>query len=83
LNVLFEDNGIGFTTENYTKGIGFINLEARISKLKGSFVIDSKLKRGTIANIDIPIQTAVIKSKYKKGINLKKRLDQLKSNQNT
>lgn len=55
LNILFEDNGIGFNPENYKHGIGFINLENRIDKLNGSFEIDSKLKRGTIANIEIPI----------------------------
>ncbi|WP_230470624.1 tetratricopeptide repeat-containing sensor histidine kinase [Flavobacterium cheongpyeongense] len=55
LNILFEDNGIGFNPENYKPGIGFINLENRIVKLNGSFVVDSKLKRGTIANIEIPV----------------------------
>ncbi|WP_243234471.1 histidine kinase [Flavobacterium pectinovorum] len=55
LNILFEDNGIGFNPENYKPGIGFINLENRIAKLNGSFIMDSKLKRGTIANIEIPV----------------------------
>ena len=79
LNLLFEDNGIGFETENHSKGIGFINLESRIHKLKGSFVIDSKLKRGTIVNIEIPILEPKIKTKVK-GIDLKNQLDELKSN---
>ena len=88
LNVLFEDNGIGFDTANYTQGIGFINLENRISKLKGSFLIDSKLKRGTIINIEIPsfaetneVNKTKTKFKFKavKGINLKNQLDELKS----
>lgn len=78
LNVLFEDNGIGFNPQNYAKGIGFINLEARISKLNGTFVIDSKPKRGTIANIEIPI---IVASNSKinpvKGIQLKNQLDSL------
>lgn len=80
LNVLFEDNGIGFNPENYNKGIGFINLEARISKLNGTFVIDSKPKRGTIANIEIPV---IVASNSKinpvKGIQLKNQLDSLNS----
>jgi signal transduction histidine kinase len=80
LNVLFEDNGIGFNPENYNKGIGFINLEARINKLNGTFVIDSKPKRGTIANIEIPV---VLASNSKinpvKGIHLKNQLDSLNS----
>jgi signal transduction histidine kinase len=79
LNVLFEDNGIGFETKNHSKGIGFINLENRIKKLNGSFVIDSKLKRGSIFNIEIPIAEPKPKVKIK-GIDLKNQLDELKSN---
>lgn len=86
LNVLFEDNGVGFDTSNYTQGIGFINLENRISKLNGSFLIDSKVKRGTIINIEIPSlaetnETNEAKTKFKtvKGINVKNQLDELKS----
>jgi signal transduction histidine kinase len=81
LNVLFEDNGIGFNTGNYKQGIGFINLETRIKKLNGSLQIDSKLKRGTIINIEIPSFEETTKSKKKilKGIDLKDQLDELKS----
>ncbi|MFB9079221.1 tetratricopeptide repeat protein [Flavobacterium procerum] len=79
LNLLFEDNGIGFEMKNHSKGIGFINLENRINKLKGSFVIDSKPKRGTIVNIEIPISHSKTKTKIK-GIDLKNQLDELKSN---
>lgn len=79
LNVMFEDNGIGFETKNNSKGIGFINLENRIKKLNGSFAIDSKLKRGSIFNIEIPIAEPKPKTKIK-GIDLKNQLDELKSN---
>ena len=80
MNVLFEDNGVGFDTANQTKGIGFINLETRINKLNGSFLIDSKPGRGTIANIEIPVEEKAPKSKYnRKGIDLKEQLDELKS----
>lgn len=79
INLLFEDNGIGFDAEKQSKGIGFINLESRIKKLNGSFVIDSKLKRGTIANIEIPAESIKPKKKVK-GIDLKNQLDELKSN---
>ncbi|TDW52829.1 signal transduction histidine kinase [Flavobacterium sp. 270] len=80
LNVLFEDNGVGFDADNQTKGIGFINLETRINKLNGSFLIDSKLGRGTIANIEIPVEEKAPKSKHnRKGIDLKEQLDELKS----
>lgn len=79
VNLLFEDNGIGFDTLKQSKGIGFINLETRIKKLDGSFFIDSKLKRGTIVNIEIPIEAVNSKNKVK-GIDLKNQLDELKSN---
>ncbi|NRS89197.1 signal transduction histidine kinase [Flavobacterium sp. 7E] len=55
INVLFEDNGVGFNTGITSNGIGFINLNNRINNLGGSFLIDSVLKRGTVANIEIPI----------------------------
>ncbi|QLC65808.1 sensor histidine kinase [Flavobacterium sp. LPB0248] len=79
LNLLFEDNGIGFETQNDIKGIGLANIENRINKLNGSFIIDSKLKRGTIINIEIPILETKHKTKIK-GIDLKNQLDELKSN---
>ncbi|MET3028599.1 sensor histidine kinase [Flavobacterium sp. UW10123] len=79
LNLLFEDNGVGFETENISKGIGLINMENRINNLNGSFEVDSKLKRGTIFNIEIPILKLKSKTKIN-GIDLKNQLDQLKSN---
>ncbi|WP_281631420.1 tetratricopeptide repeat-containing sensor histidine kinase [Flavobacterium luteolum] len=79
LNLLFDDNGIGFETPNNIKGIGLANIENRINKLNGSFIIDSKLKRGTIINIEIPILETKHKTKIK-GIDLKNQLDELKSN---
>jgi signal transduction histidine kinase len=65
-NLLFEDNGIGFETKNTPKGIGLINLENRINNLNSSFIIDSKLKRGTIINIEIPIFRSKPKALVKK-----------------
>ena len=77
LNILFEDNGIGFNPENYKPGIGFINLENRIVKLNGSLIIDSKLKRGTIINIEIPVSISNNENENTKGINIKKQLENL------
>lgn len=79
INLLFEDNGIGFDAEKQSKGIGFTSLETRIKKLNGSFAIDSKLKRGTIVNIEIPAKSLKPKKKIE-GIDLKNQLDELKSN---
>ena len=80
LNILFEDNGIGFDTQNYTRGIGFINLETRVKKLNGTFSLDSKLERGTIANIEIPTVAVSIKKNTAKGISVKNKIDQLNNN---
>ncbi|MDW8850456.1 hypothetical protein SD960_10165 [Flavobacterium sp. MMLR14_040] len=83
LCLLFKDNGTEFHTKNYMMGFGYINLETRIHNLKGSFVMDSKLKSGTVIEIEIPtlIETSNTKNKFKtvKGINLKNQLDDLKS----
>ncbi|WP_445721340.1 tetratricopeptide repeat-containing sensor histidine kinase [Flavobacterium sp.] len=55
LNIMFEDDGIGFNTKNNKEGIGFINIKNRINSLKGTINIDSSLSRGSIFNIEIPI----------------------------
>lgn len=83
LSLLFKDNGTEFHSKNYVLGFGYINLETRIDHLKGSFVIESKLKSGTVIEIEIPtlIETSDAKNKFNtvKGINLKNQLDELKS----
>ena len=54
LQLLFEDNGIGFKTDTTAEGIGFKNIKNRLSPFFGSMVIDSALDRGTVINIEIP-----------------------------
>ncbi|WP_340203679.1 sensor histidine kinase [Ascidiimonas sp. W6] len=54
LNLLFEDNGVGFNAENLKDGIGLDNIKCRLKKLNGVMVIDSKHERGTVINIEIP-----------------------------
>lgn len=55
LNILFEDNGIGFEPHKKEGGIGFKNINSRLYSVSGSMEIDSMLNRGTIINIDIPL----------------------------
>ncbi len=55
INIIFEDDGIGFDMSNIKKGIGLKNIEARAKKMNGEVNIDSRLGRGTIVIIDIPI----------------------------
>lgn len=55
INVLFEDNGIGFNSKKVPEGIGFTNIKSRLQKIDGVIQIDSRYKRGTIIDIEIPI----------------------------
>ncbi|QJP35016.1 hypothetical protein F0365_11770 [Nonlabens sp. Ci31] len=56
LNIMVEDNGIGFNATHLIEndGMGLHSIEKRIEHLEGSFEIDSHLGRGTTINIDIP-----------------------------
>lgn len=52
LEVMAEDNGIGFTSET-TSGIGIKNIQSRVSYLNGNLNIDSN-QHGTVTIIKIP-----------------------------
>lgn len=56
LNVLYEDDGVGFDMLKTTKGIGLANIEDRLTSLRGRLNVDSILNRGTAITIEIPIQ---------------------------
>ena len=53
INILVEDNGIGFKKDLNKEGIGLKNIKSRIKSLKGNFYIENQ--KGTIVNINIPI----------------------------
>ncbi len=53
LNILFEDNGLGFDVNNFHEGIGYSNIKNRLQGMKGELNIDSRKNRGTIINIEI------------------------------
>ncbi|MHA7055639.1 ATP-binding protein [Aquimarina sp. M1] len=59
LQLLFEDNGIGFDTANVADGIGFKNIKNRLNPLSGNMIIDSASNRGTVVNIEIPIADSI------------------------
>ena len=59
INIMIEDNGKGFNNKSTKKGIGLINIKSRIDLLGGQVNIDSKKGRGTIVNIDIPLNFSV------------------------
>lgn len=55
LNVLVEDNGVGFDPKRIKKGMGLDNVNKRAATLNGSAIIDSKTGRGTTVILDIPL----------------------------
>jgi two-component system, NarL family, sensor histidine kinase DegS len=51
-----KDNGSGRTSEAETReGFGFVNLRARVKKLKGSLDIRTALGRGTSIVVSVPV----------------------------
>jgi signal transduction histidine kinase len=56
INVLIEDDGIGFDKNLVLKehGIGLNNIFSRVDYMKGTVDIDTKPRAGTVINIDIP-----------------------------
>ena len=57
LNIVVEDNGIGFDVAEALKkgGMGLRSIETRVKQLNGTISIDSGKGRGTTSIIDIPI----------------------------
>jgi signal transduction histidine kinase len=55
LNVMAEDNGLGFNTNEITHGLGLTNIEKRLDKIDGSIVIDSTVGNGTTIILNIPL----------------------------
>ncbi len=58
LNMMIEDNGIGFDTKTIhsAEGIGLKNMISRIQFLNGTIDFDSSPNNGTTVIIDIPIK---------------------------
>ena len=55
VNLMVEDQGVGFEIHKTSKGIGLDNIASRVNALQGDFDIDTSINRGTIVNINIPI----------------------------
>ncbi len=57
LNVIVEDNGIGFDTRNISRhdGMGLTSLEKRIEHIEGTLEVDTTPGKGTTILIDIPL----------------------------
>ena len=55
LNLVIEDDGIGFDVKANKKGIGLKNISSRVLNLNGIFKIDSISNKKTLIHIIIPI----------------------------
>ena len=55
LNVVYEDDGVGYDPESTKKGVGLKNIRNRIQKIGGSMVVDSNPGNGTTVILNVPI----------------------------
>lgn len=56
MSIVYEDDGIGFSHDPVTGGLGLDNIQSRIHSLNGSLRFDSG-KHGVSYTIDIPLNT--------------------------
>lgn len=56
LNLIIEDDGIGFHVDNDKKGIGLKNIASRVHKIKGSLRIDTIPNKKTSIHIIVPVK---------------------------
>ena len=59
LNIVVEDNGKGFDTAllEKSKGAGWVNIRSRVEYIKGQLDIHSEPGKGTLINIECPLDT--------------------------
>ncbi len=60
LILMIEDFGIGFVPKKIVKGIGLLNIETRVASVSGKLTIDSKVGRGTIFTVEIPLKAEIV-----------------------
>jgi signal transduction histidine kinase len=53
--IQIKDDGIGFNTKKFKKGIGLKNMKSRVEKLNGTLEIESAMHKGTQIHIKIPL----------------------------
>ncbi len=54
IQMMYEDDGVGFNVEEKSTGIGFRNLRDRVTSMGATISIDSRPGNGTVVNIEIP-----------------------------
>ncbi|MFT6828283.1 MAG: two-component system NarL family sensor kinase [Roseivirga sp.] len=60
LNLIVEDNGVGFDANHFmenSSGIGLKSIQSRIADMQGDFQVDSRIGKGTTVIIDLPVNS--------------------------
>ncbi len=55
IQLLYEDNGVGFNPEDIKAGIGIKNIKSRVDKHSGKIIIDSNKNAGCTIIIEFPL----------------------------
>jgi signal transduction histidine kinase/predicted ATPase len=55
LNISVEDDGVGMTKDNVTRGFGFSTIQSNVDLFKGTFTIESQPGKGCLILIDLPV----------------------------
>lgn len=55
INILVQDNGSGFDTEQSYEGMGLKSIQQMVSSYKGEVFFDSNASSGTTVTIDLPL----------------------------
>lgn len=66
-NLTIKDDGKGFKSNGKKKGIGIRNITSRVSKLSGTWTLDSAPGKGTFISIQIPINETPLTKENNKG----------------
>lgn len=53
--LIVEDNGVGFSSKERSKGIGLLNISSRLDMVKGDVNFEPSPKSGTLVTINIPL----------------------------
>jgi two-component system, NarL family, sensor kinase len=56
VQLLINDNGVGFDTSQKTNGIGLTNMRSRAAILGGNVEIESLLNKGTTVTVQFPVR---------------------------
>ncbi len=55
IQLMYEDDGVGFRQAKKTQGLGLTNIENRTKALSGEVIVDSRPGKGMTATIEIPL----------------------------